>query len=350
MSTVLPRCTLNWGQICWGPDSLASGGECRVLPSVRCLRSAWIERNARLRRGPSIAQNVTMALGNAQPVVALESALITHGFAPPANLEIARRMMRAVREEGALPAVVGVLKGEARVGLSDKDVANLASDRRARKISLRDLPVALAEGATGGTTVAATAYLAQQAGVPVFATGGIGGVHRDHPEDVSADLSVLSVTPIVVVSAGAKAILDLPRTLEYLETHGVPVIGWGTREFPAFYSRRSGLEVDAVVDTPEEVEELVRARAQLGLQAALLVCVPIPEADELPAEDAEAAIARALQEAQARGVSGKELTPFLLDQMVEETGGRARLANEALLVHNACIAAHIARALVAKNS
>ena len=259
-------------------------------------------------------------------------------------------MMEAVRDEGALPAVIGVLKGEARVGLSDRDVANLASDGFARKISLRDLPVALAEGANGGTTVAATAYLARQAGVLVFATGGIGGVHRGHPEDVSADLSVLSVTPIVIVCAGAKAILDLPRTLEYLETHSVPVIGWGTREFPAFYSRRSGLRVDAVVKTPEEVKELARARAQLGLQAALLVCVPIPEGDELPVEKAEAAIARALQEAEARGVSGKELTPFLLDQMVEQTGGRARRANEALLVHNARIAARIARALAATKS
>jgi len=280
-------------------------------------------------------------------VVALESALVTHGFAPPANLDIAQHMEAAVREEGALPATIAVLEGEARVGLTGDELALLASDRTARKVSLRDLPIVLAQGESGGTTVAATMHLAHRAGIGVFATGGIGGVHRGHPEDISADLPALASIPIVVVCAGAKAILDLPRTLEYLETHGVPVIGYGTREteFPAFYSRRSGLQVDAQVETPEEIARMAQTRAELGLPAALLVCVPVPEADELPAGEAEAAIAQAVEEAEAAGVSGKALTPFLLARLVELTGGRARRANEALLLNNARVAARIARAL-----
>jgi len=295
-----------------------------------------------------IKPEVTQTLADGAPVVALESALVTHGFAPPANLDVARRMEVAVREEGALPATIAVLEGKPRVGLSDEELARLAalaSDRAARKISLRDLPLVLAQSASGGTTVAATMHLAHRAGICVFATGGIGGVHRGHLEDISADLTALASIPIVVVCAGAKAILDLPRTLEYLETHGVPVIGYGTDEFPAFYSRRSGLGVDARVETPEEVARMMQAREALGLSAALLVCVPIPEADELPASEAEAAIAQAVEEAEAASISGKNLTPFLLARMVELTGGRARRANEALLLNNARVAARTARAL-----
>ena len=292
-----------------------------------------------------LMKDVAVALAEGAPVVALESALITHGFAPPANLDIARQMQAAVREEGALPTTVAVLEGEARVGLSGDELARLASDRAARKVSLRDLPAVLAQRASGGTTVAATMHLAHRAGVRVFATGGTGGVHRGHPEDVSADLPALASIPIIVVCAGAKAILDLPRTLEYLETHGVPVIGYGTEEFPAFYSRHSGLGVDTRVETPEEVAQMAQARTELGLPAALLVCVPVPEADELPAGEAETAIAQAVGEADAAGVSGKALTPFLLARLVELTGGRARRTNEALLLNNARVAARIARAL-----
>jgi pseudouridine-5'-phosphate glycosidase len=292
-----------------------------------------------------VAPKIAQSLADDAPVVALESALITHGFASPANLEIAQRVEAAVREEGALPATVAVLEGKAQVGLSGEKVAQLASDRIARKISLRDLAPALAQGASGGTTVAATMHLAHQGGIRVFATGGIGGVHRDHPEDVSADLLALASIPIIVVCAGAKAILDLPRTLQYLETHGVPVIGYGTEEFPAFYSRRSGLRVDARAETPEEVAQMARARTELGLTAALLVCVPVPASDELLAGEAEAAIAQAVEEAEAAGISGKNLTPFLLKRMVELTGGRAQRANEALLVNNARVAARIAQAL-----
>jgi pseudouridine-5'-phosphate glycosidase len=292
-----------------------------------------------------VASKVRQALAERTPVVALESALVTHGFAHPANLDIAQRMQMAVYEEGAVPATVAVIAGKPRVGLSDEELARLAADRAARKVSLRDLPIVISQDANGGTTVAATMYLAHRAGINVFATGGIGGVHRGHPEDVSADLLALASIPIIVVCAGAKAILDLPRTLEYLETRGVPVVGYGTDEFPAFYSRRSGLSVDARVDTPVKVAHVVRAWEGLSLSTALLVCVPVPESTELPSSEAEAAIAQAVEEAEAAGVSGKALTPFLLARLVELTGGRSRHANEALLLNNARVAARIARAL-----
>jgi pseudouridine-5'-phosphate glycosidase len=296
-----------------------------------------------MSKGPLIAPDVGQALAENRPVVALESALITHGFAPPANLDIARRMQAAVREEDAIPATIAILDDHPRIGLSDEELARLAANRTARKVSLRDLPIVTAQGGSGGTTVAATMTLAHQAGIQVFATGGIGGVHRDHADDVSADLPALSSIPIVVVCAGAKAILDLPRTLEHLETHGVPVLGYGTDEFPAFYSRHSGLSVDARVDTSEEVARIAQARTALGLPAALLVCVAVPETDELPSDQAETIIQQAVEEAESAGVSGKDLTPFLLARVVELTGGQARAANEALLLNNVRVAARIAR-------
>jgi pseudouridine-5'-phosphate glycosidase len=279
-------------------------------------------------------------------VVALESALITHGFRAPDNLKIARRMEAAVREEGALPATIAVLDGQAHVGLSDQELARLASPTRTwRKISLRDLPIVAAQRGSGGTTVAATLHLAHRAGLQVFATGGIGGVHRNHPEDVSTDLTALGSIPITVVCSGAKAILDLPRTLEVLETKGVPVVGYGTEDFPAFYSRRSGLKVDVAVRTAAEVADLAQMRSQLRLPAAILVCVPAPEEEALPAQEAEAAIAEAMEQAEKAAVSGKDVTPFLLARVVQLTQGRAQRANEALLVNNARVAARIARAL-----
>jgi len=309
-----------------------------------------------MRMEIGVAPELAQALAGGEPVVALESALITHGFAHPANLEMAQRMEAGVRQAGARPATIAVVAGEARVGISGEELASLASDRAACKVSLRDLPILLAPRLSdrdqarcfsGGTTVAATMYLAHRTGIRVFATGGIGGVHRGHPEDVSADLPALASTPIVVVCAGAKAILDLPRTLEYLETLGVPVIGYGTDELPAFYSRRSGLGLDARVETPEEVARIAQARTDLGLSRAVLVCVPVPEAYELPAAEAEATIAQAVEEAEVAGVAGKALTPFLLARLVELTGGRARRANEALLLNNARVAARIAQALSA---
>ncbi len=221
----------------------------------------------------------------------------------------------------------------------------MAGGHAAVKVSIRDLPLAKLRGIHGGTTVAATAHLARMAGIRVFATGGIGGVHRGHPEDVSADLPVLASTPIVVVCAGAKSILDLPRTLETLETWGVPVIGWRTEEFPAFYSRRSGLAVDLMVGGPGDVAEIFRSQRSLGLPQALLVAVPVPAEDEVPADVVEPMIERAVAEAEATGVTGKALTPFILARMVELSEARTKRANESLLVQNARVAAKIAVAL-----
>ena len=218
-----------------------------------------------------VSADIRQAIDERRPVVALESALITHGFAYPGNVEIARRMADAIREQEAMPAVVGVWRGRPTVGLSDAQVEVLAMDEVAVKVSVRDLPLCGVRGMLGGTTVAATALLAQRAGIRVFATGGIGGVHRGHPEDISADLPVLASTPIVVVCAGAKSILDLPRTLEYLETWGVPVLGWQTDVFPAFYSRSSGLPLDQRVDEVAQVSTIFRAQRELRLPQGLLV-------------------------------------------------------------------------------
>ncbi|MFO7741467.1 MAG: pseudouridine-5'-phosphate glycosidase [Anaerolineae bacterium] len=300
-----------------------------------------------------VERAVAEALEAGRPVVALESALITHGFSAPKNLSIAQRMEAAVRDQGVVPATAAVLDGQARIGLRDEEIARLASaDRRAgppngesaRKISLRDLPSALAQGASGGTTVAATIHLAHLAGIKVFATGGIGGVHRGLPEDISADLTALASVPITVVCSGAKAILDLPRTREALETRGIAVVGYGTDAFPGFYSRSSGLKADAVAHAPQEVARMARVRTALKIRAALLVCVPVPEDDELPPEEAETVIGRALDEAERMGVRGKDVTPFLLAQVVKLTDGRAQRANEALLVNNARVAALVAQA------
>ncbi|MGD1997238.1 MAG: pseudouridine-5'-phosphate glycosidase, partial [Anaerolineae bacterium] len=274
------------------------------------------------------------------------SALVTHGLPAPFNLQMAQRMEKTVREEGAVPAIAAVLEGVAHLGLAADELALLASHRRPQKVSLRDLPTALGRAWTGGTTVAATMHLAHRASVRVFATGGIGGIHRSHLEDVSADLTALATIPLTVVCAGAKAILDLPRTLEALETRGVSVVGYGTDVFPAFTSRFSGLQVPARADTPHEVVSTVRARDELGLRAAVLVCVPVPLEAELPFDEAETEIEAAVLEAEARGVGGRDLTPFLLAQLSERTEGRSREANEALLVNNARVAARIACALV----
>jgi pseudouridine-5'-phosphate glycosidase len=305
-----------------------------------------------------IQPTISEALALREPVVALESALITHGFNHPSNFDIAQRIEATVREEGAHPATIAVLDGQACIGLSDDELRRLASsinsDRPSAeppsKISLRDLPIALARGSTGGTTVAATVHLAHRVGIKVFATGGIGGVHRGHSEDISADLTALGSIPLTVVCSGAKAILDLPRTREHLETKGIPVVGYGTTHFPAFYARRSGLSADVVLDTPEAVAVLARARDGLNLPTALLITIPAPEEAALSAEEAEEAISRATEEAEAAGVSGKDVTPFLLDRIVALTGGKAQRANEALLLNNARVAAAIARALAGSES
>jgi pseudouridine-5'-phosphate glycosidase len=295
----------------------------------------------------SIAPEIADALAQGAAVVALESTLITHGLAYPHNAETALAMEAAVRQTGALPATIAVLGGAITVGLSAAQIDDLA--RRpagsVRKVSRRDLPIVVGLGEDGATTVAGTMIAAGMAGITVFATGGIGGVHRGHPFDVSADLIELGRTPVAVVCSGAKSILDLPLTLEVLETQGVPVIGYGTDTLPAFYTRSSGLPVDARVDTPEAAAAIIAAGRALGAQHGLMIAVPVPEADALPDAEAEAAIRQATAEADAAGVGGKALTPFVLARVAELTGGASRRANTALLVNNARTAGQIAVAL-----
>jgi len=280
-----------------------------------------------------------------KPLVALESALISHGLPYPKNLETAQAMEEIVREGGATPATIGIIGGRPKVGLSRGEVERLGRGSGVRKVSLRDLPAAVARGWDGGTTVSATLYLAHKAGIRVLATGGIGGVHRGKGWDLSADLLALAQTPLVVICSGAKAILDLPATLEWLETSGVPIIGYGTGEFPAFYSRSSGLPLEQRVDTPQEVAEMARARDELGLSTAILVTVPLPEEDEVPSTLVEEALAKALEMA-AESVRGAALTPFLLARMNELTRGATLRANIALLKNNARVAAGVAQALI----
>ncbi len=282
-----------------------------------------------------------------KPIVALESTVISHGLPYPANLETAKRLEQVVREAGAEPRTIAVLKGKVKVGLTDEELEYLARAKGVRKISRRDLPISVGLGQDGATTVAGTMYLAARAGIAVFATGGIGGVHRGHPFDVSADLQELARTPVVVVCAGAKAILDLPATLEVLETMGVPVLGYRTDEFPAFYSRESGLPVDQRVESPEEVAAVYHAQRALGLPTGMLVTVPAPEEAEVPCEEIEPAIGQAVAEADEGGIKGKALTPFLLARISELTGGRSLRANLALLENNARVAAEIAKAIAA---
>ena len=291
---------------------------------------------------------VLEALQNNRPVVALESTLITHGLPYPVNQEVASSMEKAVRDAGAVPATIAVLKGRITVGLTADQLAYLARARDVRKCSRRDFPIVLARRGDGATTVAGTMIVAHLAGIRVFATGGIGGVHRGHPFDVSADLMELAQTPVAVVCAGAKAILDLPLTLEVLETHGVPVIGYLCSNFPAFYTRDSGLPLDIRCDTCDEVADIIRAREALGFPTGTLITTPVPAEHELPAAVAEKAIVQALQEAEARGVRGKEVTPFLLARVSELTHEESRTANVALLQNNARVAACIAKALAAR--
>ena len=279
------------------------------------------------------------------PLVALESALISHGLPYPHNLETARALERAVRENGAVPATIAIIEGIIRVGLTEENLERLATQQAVRKVSRRDLAIAVARGEEGSTTVAATMCLAARAGIEVMATGGIGGVHRGHPFDVSADLPELAQTRVAVVCSGAKSILDLPLTLEWLETHGVPILGYGTDEFPAFYSRQSGLAVDARADTPGEAAMIIHTKWELGLEGGVLVTVPVPEESGLPRTLAEKAIERALATAEERGITGKAVTPFLLDQIARSTEGASVESNVAFLKNNAAVAARIAGAL-----
>jgi pseudouridine-5'-phosphate glycosidase len=294
----------------------------------------------------SVATEVRVALEAGQPVVALESTLIAHGMPYPQNLEVARRLLTAVRKEGAVPAIVAVGRGRILVGLSDVDLQQIAEARDVAKISSREIGAFLASGKMGATTVASTMACAHLAGIRVFATGGIGGVHRgaETTFDVSADLDELARTPVAVISAGAKAMLDLPKTLEYLETKGVPVIGYGTDSFPAFFSRSSGLPLQLRCDTPDEVALVLLMQDRLGFGRGTLIANPIPQEHALPGEEVEAAIARALSAAKAGGITGKEVTPYLLAALVKLTEGRSLAANMALAEHNAKVGAQIAAA------
>lgn len=294
-----------------------------------------------------VAEQVCAALAEGRPVVALESTVIAHGLPRPANSEVARAMEDAVRAEGAVPATVALLDGQIVVGLSGTEIERLGSEEQVLKASRRDLAPALARRATAATTVAGTLACAALAGIRVFATGGIGGVHRGAVSsfDVSADLIELSRTPVLTVCAGAKAILDLPLTLEYLETHGVPVVGFQTDELPAFYSRASGLRTPHRADTAQEVAAIAYAQWASGVGGGLLVTCPIPEAYALPSDAIEKAITTALREAEAERVRGPATTPFLLARVAELTGGESVAANRALLLNNATWAGRFASEL-----
>lgn len=293
-----------------------------------------------LRISPPVAE----ALDAGRPVVALESTIITHGLPRPHNLKVANDVQAIVTAAGAVPATIAVMHGELRIGLGPADLETLAGASDVRKLSRADLGIALAQGATGSTTVSATMIGARVAGIKVFATGGIGGVHRgaDTTFDISADLQELAQTPVTVVAAGAKAILDLPKTLEVLETLGVPVIGYRTDRFPALWFRDSGLPVPQRMDTTADIAKAHLMRAALGLPGGQLVTNPIPEAAALPAGEIESAITAALQAASAGGITAKAVTPFVLDRVLAHTEGRSLIANIALVKNNAQLAAEIA--------
>ena len=294
-----------------------------------------------------LSPEVKEALEHGAPVVALESTIITHGMPYPENVSTARAVEDAVRSGGAVPATIVVLGGRIRVGLSGNEIEKLGQATGVLKLSRADLGYALAMKRDGSTTVAATMICARLAGIAVFATGGIGGVHRgmEATLDVSADLDELGRTPVTVVCAGAKALLDLPRTLEYLETRGVPVVGYGTDRFPAFWSRDSGLSAPLRLDAPSEVAALVAAQRRLGLGGGVLVANPVPAGAEIPAGEIAGFIDTAVAEASRQGIGGKGVTPFILSRMLELTGGRSLRTNVALILNNARLAAEIAVAM-----
>jgi pseudouridylate synthase len=294
-----------------------------------------------------IAPEVRSALELGGAIVALESTIITHGMPHPQNVTTAREVEAIVRENGAVPATIAIIAGRIKIGLKDEELDWLGSATDVMKLSRADLPYAIAAKRHGATTVAATMISAHRAGIRVFATGGIGGVHQgvEITMDISADLDELARTPVTVVCAGAKAILDLPRTLEYLETRGVPVVGYQTDEFPAFWSRTSGLRAPMRLDHSEMIADLIRTKEILGLGGGVLVANPVPRADEIPADEMKAFIDQAVSEAKHRGVVGKAVTPFLLSFLFECTGGRSLATNIALVKNNAALAARVAASL-----
>jgi pseudouridine-5'-phosphate glycosidase len=298
--------------------------------------------NPRMPGGFHLSKEASYALTRGLPIVALESAVITHGLPRPTNLELARELEQIVRQGGAVPATIALMNGLIKVGLTENELMDLAQRDDVIKISLRNMGIGIARGYNGGTTVAATLFAAQKSGIKTFATGGIGGVHRGQVFDISADLNALAENPAVVVCTGAKSILDLPATLEALETRGVPILGFRTSEFPAFYTRNSGLAVDCSVDQPAEVVEIARAHWKAGHRSAVLVVNPIPEVDALDPDLIENAIKEAISDADENRISGAALTPFLLDRVNQASKGKSLKANLALLRNNAMLAAQIA--------
>jgi pseudouridine-5'-phosphate glycosidase len=292
-----------------------------------------------------LSKEIALSLEIGAPIVALETTVVTHGLPYPENVYLAAKMESAIREEGGLPATVGVLHGKILIGMTQSELEELAINPGRTKISTRDLGPVLARGGCGGTTVASTLIAAKTAGIKVFATGGIGGVHRDATYDISADLPELARSPLVVVCAGAKSILDLQGTMEYLETSGVPVLGYQTDELPAFFSKNSGIPIHIRTDTVSEIVEIVRVHRKIGNQSAILVTIPPPAETSIPKQVADEAITLALKEAKEKNILGKDVTPFLLTKVSDLTGKSSLRANLALLVNNARLAARIAVAM-----
>ncbi len=294
----------------------------------------------------SQSAEISRALQTNIPIVALESTVITHGLPHPKNIQLARDMEAAIRGEGATPATIALINGKIRIGLTDEELARLAEAKSLLKVSHRDFATAIVKKVSGGTTVAGTMLAAHQAGIKVFATGGIGGVHKESAFDISTDLKALAEIPMIVVCAGAKAILDLPATLEYLETMGVPVVGYQTDKFPEFYSRDGNLDVSVRLDSPQEIAEFAQTHWSLGLRSAVLVTNPIPVADAIPKSEMEPIINQAAKEATEKRIHGQALTPYLLQRISELTNEKSLRANLALLLNNARLAAQIAKAMV----
>ncbi|MBR1407824.1 MAG: pseudouridine-5'-phosphate glycosidase [Clostridia bacterium] len=291
-----------------------------------------------------ITEEIRQAVAEGKPVVALESTILSHGMPYPQNLDFAREVEKIIRAEGAVPATMAVIDGRLKAGLTEEELVRMCEAKGVLKVSRRDLPIVVAKKLTGATTVATTMILAEMAGIRVFATGGIGGVHRggEVTMDISADLQELAHTPVAVVCAGAKMILDIGRTLEYLETMGVPVLGLGTEDFPAFYCRKSGYKADARVDSPAEAAAVLKAKWDLGLAGGVLIGNPVPEAYAMDFDAMSAVIDRVLKKAEEAGVKGKDITPFMLAHIVEETGGESLATNIQLAFNNARAAAKIA--------
>ncbi len=298
-----------------------------------------------MKKALKISEEVRYALEHGKPVVALESTIISHGMPYPDNVKTALTVEKTVRENGAVPATIAIIKGVPTVGLSEEEIEHLGKEgTKAVKVSRRDIPVVIAKKLDGATTVASTMIFAETAGIKVFATGGIGGVHRGATEtmDISADLEELHQTNVTVVCAGAKSILDLGLTLEYLETKGVPVLGYKTDELPAFFTRKSGFKVDYRMDSPEEIAAAVKAKDALGLSGGMLVANPVPEEYSMDPDKIEAVISEAVEEAKALGIAGKKVTPFLLEKIRNVTGGDSLFTNVKLVLNNAALAAKIA--------